>query len=188
VLVPVARAHVDEKNNRVHLDSTGAGLAQLPRYEGRAIDRNYNDTFGRHEKPGSRDADARRLTRSAEELRIGKKTVQTGEAKVRKHVETEHVSEPVERMREEVHVDRRPVAAGDQRRADIRDDEIRVPITEEELVVEKRPVVKEEVVISKDRVKESENVEADLRKERIDVEQAADRGRPGRVPKPKREV
>ena len=42
----------------------------------------------------------RTLTRSEEELNIGKREVSRGEAKVSKHVETEHVSQPVTRRRE----------------------------------------------------------------------------------------
>jgi uncharacterized protein (TIGR02271 family) len=45
-----------------------------------------------------------------------------------------------------------------------------VPMTEEEVVVEKRPVVKEEIRIRKDVVHEKEVVEADLRKEEIDID------------------
>ena len=45
-----------------------------------------------------------------------------------------------------------------------------MPVTEEELIVEKRPVVKEELIITKERASETQNVEADLRKERFDVD------------------
>jgi len=175
VLVPVARAHIDENANRVHLDSTGDGLNQLPRYGGAAVDRDYNETFNRTEAP-MRSASAsttqdtpQRITRSAEELRIGKRNVSAGEVTVRKHVETERVTEPVTRTREVVNVERRPVSA-DAAATEISEGEIRVPLVEEEVVVEKRPVVKEEVVITKDHVTETENVEAELREERIEVD------------------
>jgi uncharacterized protein (TIGR02271 family) len=171
VLVPVSRANIHEDDKRVHLDSSGAGLAQLPRYRGHQVDRDYNDVFSQTEAPGAAaDPGTHRLTRSAEELRIGKRNIEAGEVKVRKHVETEHVSEPVTRTREVVHVDRRPVSGDSAAAGELRDDEIRVPITEEEVVVDKRPVVKEELVISKERISETENVEADLRKEKIDVD------------------
>ena len=48
-------------------------------------------------------------------------------------------------------------------------DEIRIPVYEEELVVEKRIVAKEELVIRKDVVSGEQVVEADLRKERVEV-------------------
>lgn len=46
---------------------------------------------------------------------------------------------------------------------------IRVPIVEEELVVQRRPVVKEVVVIRKRAVVEERVIEAELRRERVDV-------------------
>jgi uncharacterized protein (TIGR02271 family) len=78
----------------------------------------------------------------------------------------------VTRVREEVEVERRPVerAAG-AADVDIREDEVRVPIMEEEVIVEKRPVVKEEIVVKKRAVEETEEVEAELKKERIDVDE-----------------
>jgi uncharacterized protein (TIGR02271 family) len=51
-----------------------------------------------------------------------------------------------------------------QGRADFGDDEIRIPLTEEEVVVEKRPVAKEEVVITKERTEDTVIIEEDLRK------------------------
>ena len=99
-----------------------------------------------------------------------------GEGRVSKHVETEHVSEPVTRRREELVVERRPVEAGARADASISDDEIRVPLMEEELVVEKRPVVKEELVVGKRIVEERDTVEADVRREEFDID---DKTQPG---------
>jgi len=113
-------------------------------------------------------SDVERLTRAEEELQIGKRQVQAGEVVVGKHVETERVSTPVQRRVEHVRVERRPVddATG---AAELREGEIRVPIMEEEVVVEKRPVVKEEVVVTREVATETQQVEADVRRERIDV-------------------
>jgi uncharacterized protein (TIGR02271 family) len=49
-------------------------------------------------------------------------------------------------------------------------------VTEEEVVVEKRPVAKEEVRIRKDVVEDTEVVEEDVRREEIDVEDQTTRG------------
>jgi uncharacterized protein (TIGR02271 family) len=111
------------------------------------------------------------IPRSEEELRVGKRRTQTGEVVVGKHTETERVSTPVTREREEVIVDRRPATGDTPREARIgENEEIRMPVFEEEPVVEKRPVVKEEVIIGKQKVEEKDRVETDLRKERVDVE------------------
>ena len=111
-----------------------------------------------------------RIPITEEEMRVGKRQVKAGEVGVHKTVETKHVEQPVTRRREEVEVERRPIqgAAG---AADFKEGETRIPLMEEEIVVEKRPVAKEEVVIRKHAVEDTEDVGADLRKERIDVEE-----------------
>jgi uncharacterized protein (TIGR02271 family) len=53
------------------------------------------------------------------------------------------------------------------------DDEVSVPLTEE-VVVEKRPVVKEEVRIRKDVVEDTEVVEEDVRREEVDIDDATE--------------
>jgi uncharacterized protein (TIGR02271 family) len=101
--------------------------------------------------------------------------VPAGEVKISKHLETEHVTQPTTRKREDVRVARRPAsgASASSRTPEMKDDEIRVPITEEELVVEKRPVVKEELVVAKETIDDEVDVEADVRKERVDVDRSA---------------
>jgi uncharacterized protein (TIGR02271 family) len=47
-----------------------------------------------------------------------------------------------------------------------------MPVVEDEVVVEKRPMVKEELRIRKDVVEDEEVVEEDVRKEEVDVEDA----------------
>jgi uncharacterized protein (TIGR02271 family) len=53
------------------------------------------------------------------------------------------------------------------------DDEVSVPLTEE-VVVEKRPVVKEEIRIRKDVVEDTEVVEEDVRREEVDIDDATE--------------
>jgi uncharacterized protein (TIGR02271 family) len=115
-------------------------------------------------------AGERSLTRSEEDVDIGKREVSSGEARVSKHVETERVSTPVTRRREEAVVERRPVHDEMRGDASISEDEVRIPLTEEEVVVEKRPVVKEELVVGKRTVEEQDTVETDVRRERFDID------------------
>ena len=110
----------------------------------------------------------RRLTLSEEQLAVGKRQVQAGEAAVRKTVETEHVRQSVPVQREEVVVERRPISGDRASDVDIREDEVRIPLMAEEVVVEKRAVPTEEIVIQKRVVTEEREVEADLRRERVD--------------------
>ena len=126
----------------------------------------------------NRDTDStRRIPLAEEELDISKRKVQAGEATVHKTVETEHVTRPVTLTREEVTIERRPVSGREASNASIGkdDSEIRIPLMSEEAVVNKRPVVKEEIVISKHAVTENKNVEADLRKEQVDIDKNIDK-------------
>lgn len=116
----------------------------------------------------------RRVTLAEEQLSVGTRSVQEGEVAVRKHVDTRHVDQEVELVREEVTIERRPLSADSH--VDVRDlseEEIRVPVMREEAVVEKRTVPVEEVVIRKEAVSDTQTVGADLRKETLDVDDTA---------------
>lgn len=125
--------------------------------------------------------DTERLTVSEEQLAVGKRQVAAGEVGVRKNVETRHVEQEVPLTREEVTVERRPLSA-DSATGDVRinDEEIRVPVMREEAVVEKRMVPVEEIIIRKTAVRESQTVGADLRRERVDVDDASVRAQTNR--------
>lgn len=127
--------------------------------------------LGKAEGGSTRERDAdQQLTRSEEELRVGKEKVEAGRARLRKWVETEPVEAEVELRHETAQVTReridRPV--GD---VELREEEIEVPLHEERAVVEKRTVAKERVGIEKDVQTEHETVRDEVRKERIDVEE-----------------
>lgn len=169
-LIPVGFARLEESEKKVFLEGISAdevigmpatisdlGVEGEPRYEA-ATEREVEGEF--------------RMTRSEEELEVGKRKVETGDVVLSKHVESEHVSRPVTRMHEEVEIERRPVEGGMRAgEAEFEEEEIRIPLREEELEVRKRPEVKEELVVKKRPVVEEEEIEADLRRERIDVEE-----------------
>ena len=158
IRIPISRVRIQENDRTVVVDFAAANLKGFAS----AAAQPWKD-------------DQIKLTRSAEELRIGKRQVKGGEVEVKKRVETEHVRENVKLRSEDVDVQRRPVTGTAQHRdTQISAQEVRVPIYEEEAVVEKRPVVKEEVVISKHPTEKTETVETDVRKERIDVDKHAD--------------
>jgi uncharacterized protein (TIGR02271 family) len=117
-----------------------------------------------------------RVQRTEEELVAGTREREAGSIRVRKRVRTarEHIEVPT--RHEEVTVERVPVE-GAASEAEIGEDEVVVPVIEEEVVVQKRPVVKEEVRIRKDVVEDTEVVEEDVRREEIDVEDETKRRR-----------
>jgi uncharacterized protein (TIGR02271 family) len=114
------------------------------------------------------------MTRSEEELRVGKTQRETGQARLKKYVETEKASETVPVQREELHIEREPVTDANVDQAtsgpDLTEEEHEVTLTEEEVVADKQVVPKERVRMSKDTVTEEREVSEDLRKERIEAE------------------
>ena len=123
------------------------------------------------------DEDELRVQRSEEELRAGTREREAGAINVRKRVVTERQQMEVPTRHEEVTVERVPLE-GAATEAEIGDDEVSIPVTEEEVVVEKRPVAKEEVRIRKDVVEDTEVVEEDVRREEVDVDDATTRRTP----------
>ena len=121
---------------------------------------------------GTADRETERMTLSEERLDVDKRQVQAGEVSVRKSVETEHVREQVPLRHEEVTIERHPISAdaGATASANIGADEIRVPVMKEEAVVQKRVVPREEIIIRKHAVQGEQTVDADLRRERVDVD------------------
>jgi uncharacterized protein (TIGR02271 family) len=120
------------------------------------------------------DEDELRVQRSEEELAAGTREREAGQFKVRKRVRTDRETIEVPTRHEEATVERVPVE-GEASEAQIGEDEVSVPVTEEEVVVEKRPVAKEEVRIRKDVVEDTEVVEEDVRREEVEVEDDTER-------------
>jgi hypothetical protein len=52
----------------------------------------------------------------------------------------------------------------------IGEDEIRIPVMEEQLVVQKRMVPREEIIVRKNRVVENQTIEDTVRRERVDID------------------
>jgi uncharacterized protein (TIGR02271 family) len=141
-----------------------------------ADDEGVNQTHG----SDLEDEDELRVQRTEEELRAGTHEREAGKMNVRKRVRTDREQVAVPTKHEEVNVERVPVNE-ERAGAEIGEDEVSVPLVEEEVVVGKQAVVKEEIRVRKDVVNEEEVVEEDVRKEEVDVDdQTTGRGgRPG---------
>ena len=113
-----------------------------------------------------------RLTLAEEQLAVGKRETSAGEVELRKTVETERVQEQVQLRHDEVTVERRPVTDASQvsSQPTIGEDEIRIPVMEEQLVVQKRMVPREEIIVRKNRVVENQTIEDTVRRERVDID------------------
>ena len=113
------------------------------------------------------------VVRHEEELRIGRETKEVGAIRVQKRVETETADEVVPREIEHAdEIDRVEAAEGDSGQIEtLPDGSVSIPVFEERLVVMKQKVVRERIVIRKRTVTEEERVTAELRKERVLVEE-----------------
>jgi len=163
-----------------HSDATGvAGTSE-------SHDRDHDHTTGGvgheggttgHDVSGPETDQA--MTRSEEELRIGKTQRESGRARLRKYVVTEHVSQTVPVEREEVRVEREPITDANAPSAhdgpELSEEEHEVVLHEEEVVAEKRVVPKERISMEKDVVQEERHVDEEVRREEVEVD--GDRGR-----------
>jgi uncharacterized protein (TIGR02271 family) len=114
------------------------------------------------------------LTRSEEELKVGKRATDAGEVRLKKWVETEPVEAQVELRSERARVSREPInepVSG----VEICEEEAEMSLHREEAVVQKQTVAKEQVSVEKDLTSETETVRDEVRKERVEVEGEHDR-------------
>jgi uncharacterized protein (TIGR02271 family) len=110
-----------------------------------------------------------------EHLHAQKTPVQTGEVRVRKEVVTEQKTLNVPVEREEVVIERHPASGRPTTSADLRPgEEVRIPVKEEKVHVEKEANVVEEVNIGKRKVQDTEHVTGTVRKEQLKVEREGD--------------
>ena len=125
---------------------------------------------------GSSTQEGRTVRLREEELRAEKTPVQTGEVGLHKDVVTEQQTVEVPVTHEEVVVERHPVAGRPAAKAPVGtgDEEIRVPVQEEQVRLEKQPTVYEEVNVRKQPVTETEQVSGTVRKEEARIEKEGD--------------
>jgi uncharacterized protein (TIGR02271 family) len=116
-------------------------------------------------------AGAVEVTRSEEELHVTTQPQEAGQVRARKVADTYHVEEAVARDVEHADVERVAATPTDSGQVEtLPDGSISIPLFEEQLVVEKRLVVRERVILRKYRTTQEHVVEADLRRERLEIE------------------
>ena len=174
----------DGRDGRVDgRDAAAAGAAGTANTGDRRDDLRDGDARHRDDVAAAgaaRGDDANSVVRHEEEVNVGTERVQTGRARLRKHIvhDTETVTVPVER--EEVEIVREPIADGEQG-GRLSDEDVEVTLSEERPVVEKDVVAKERVGLDKNVVRDQEQVQTDVAREEVDIERDADaRGVDGR--------
>ena len=168
-VIPVAGATIDS-DGRLRVPYTRAQIEGSPDWDDAAeTDEPYDERYDEVRGYYDRDDD-QALTRSEEELVVGKQDVQAGSVRLRKWVETEPVETDVSLRRETAHVTREPVNQ-EVSGVELSDREIEVPLHEERPVVEKRTVAKERIGVEKDVETERETVGDEVRKERVELDE-----------------
>jgi len=134
-----------------------------------------------HDTSGPNTDDA--MTRSEEQLRVGTQQVETGKARLRKYVVTEHVTQTVPVSHEEVRIEREPITdanIGDATDGPaISEEEHEVTLHAERPVVQKEAVPVERVRLDTATVSDEETVDEELRKEQIDTDVEDGQATPG---------
>ena len=109
-----------------------------------------------------------------EELKIGKREVESGGVRVETHISEKPVREEVELHEEKVRVERRPVdrpATAADLRSQPGEESFEVRERREEAVVQKNARVVEEVVVNKEERDRTEVISDTLRRKDVEVEQ-----------------
>jgi uncharacterized protein (TIGR02271 family) len=154
----------------VYEPSRTAEATEILRRTGGEIERDYNafEPVGRDTRQAKGE---RRIQLLSERLRVHKERVSQGEVRLRKDVHTERQNINVPVTREELVVEHVPTSGRRAPGEEIgRDQEIRVPLSEERVRVEKEPVVRDEVRVTKKPVEEVRSVSDDVRREELRVD------------------
>jgi uncharacterized protein (TIGR02271 family) len=170
--VPFEKAHIKEAP---HID----GDREISQSEESALYTHYGVDYGTaadetagHDTSGPTTDQA--MTRSEEEVVVGKQQVETGRARLRKYIVTEEVQTTIPVQREEVVLEREPITEGNLDQAldgpELSEEEHEVVLHAEEPVVGKRTVPKERVRLDKATAVEEAKVTEQARKEQIEVE------------------
>jgi uncharacterized protein (TIGR02271 family) len=112
-----------------------------------------------------------RVPLAEEEVDVQKRATQRAGARITKDVVTEEKQVTVPVTREKISVERVAVEPGTPAKASFQQDEVTIPVVEEEVIVTKRPVVREEVRVRKQEVQEQRVASTDVRREEARVEE-----------------
>jgi uncharacterized protein (TIGR02271 family) len=115
-----------------------------------------------------------RVQLRGEMLQAHKERVQRGEVRLRKDVVTEQRSIEVPVTREELVIERVDASEASPTGEIGSDQDIRIPLSEERVSVEKTPVVTGEVRVGKKQVQDTKTVSGDVRREEVRVEKEGD--------------
>jgi uncharacterized protein (TIGR02271 family) len=152
-------------------------------WTGHLVRNENNENIEQRDRTSERNSvvEEERIPIVEEQLRVGKREVDRGGARVRSYVREVPVSEQVNLREENISVERRPVVDSgplsqrDLDRTDLmKDQEIEMRATSEEPVIGKDARVTEELVVKKTADDRTENVQDTVRHTEVDLAQGQD--------------
>ena len=182
-IVPLQRAAFDGRELRVPYDKDALRSAphhdpghELSPQDEEDLFRHYGMAYDGRERDGDgRTHDGDAMTRSEERLRVGTETHETGRARLRKRVVTEHQQVSVPVAREELRVEREPITDANRDDAysgpEISEAEHEVTLHEERPVVHTETVPTERVRLTTETRRDTEQVGRDVRREEIELDE-----------------
>ena len=177
--VAADRIHVGRDIPRGAVDRVAEGRVYLREPAARALGWRERQSGG---APPDRRAEGEvRVPLHEERLAVEKREAELGAVELRKTVEAEERTVPVELAREAVRVRRedagdRPVRPGEEV---FQERTIGVPVRGEEPVVAKEAVITGEVVVHKERTTARQEIADTVRRERVEVDEDVGRGPAG---------
>jgi uncharacterized protein (TIGR02271 family) len=127
-------------------------------------------------------SEGQRIQLRGELLRVHKDRVQRGEARIYKETVTEPQTVEVPVTREHLVIEQHPAAEGTPATGPVgAKEEIRVPLSEDRVTAEKKPVVTDEVDIRKRMSEGVERVAGEVKREKLKVEEKVDEAK-SRIP------
>lgn len=196
-VVPAHRAEVSDATRKIRLPYSAEAIKNAPSFESQAdVDDAAETRIGDYYRSYGFDRDAWQRERKSgewregeniqerrgesdihmplreEEVRIGKREVESGGIRLRKIIRTETVNQPVELKREDVVVERVPAKDRPASKSDVafQEEEIYIPLRREEPVVEKTAHTREEVHVTKRSDTERRDVQETVRREDVDIQ------------------
>jgi uncharacterized protein (TIGR02271 family) len=196
-VVPAQQAAVNYENRRVRVPyskekvkdapsfDTSADLSpeqenEVYRYYGLA--RAHGDMGTTHPREGAgRTREPTRHTEGEHNIQLNEERAEVrkqqkdiGGVRLRKIIRTETVDKPVELTHEDVEIERVPAGKGQTAPSNLEEDEIYIPLRQEEAVVHKETHPKEQVRVNKKTERERKDVSETVRKEDLEIERDDD--------------
>lgn len=189
-VVPAHQATVNYENRRVRLPHSQEKVKDAPSFDPSEdlSPRQENEVYRyygltgtdvragtahgeRAGAPGRHMEDEQTIQLNEERTEVTKQQKDTGGVRLKKVIRTETVNEPVELTHEDIEIERVPAREGKGRAPrDLEENEIFIPLREEEAVVHKETHPKEQVRVGKKATQERKDISKTVRREDLEVE------------------